>query len=277
MGQLPTTDSPESQALKTPIVVTCDNGQGGTGPSAGGEFSHIAEGEIIRQREEVWIRGVKQPGYIYEFVIFHGPYGAKRVAKPVAVYVKSMIAAAKADKVTLRVTSGFRTYAKQAELYKKFLIKKQPPTAKAGRSKHQSGIAVDFNVHMDKGAYEWMVKNAYRFGFVRTVPRERWHWEYRGSWPGQEKPDWASAELGMFSVIPRYHACGTVPSIGGIGWSSPMSRNYWWNTRYRPHLKKHTDSDTRGRTNTWIGDCNEHLPDKFDRDDPGWDKRGPSV
>ena len=28
--------------------------------------------------------------------------------------------------------------------------------------------------------YEWLVNNAHYFGFVRTVSKERWHWEYKG-------------------------------------------------------------------------------------------------
>lgn len=60
-----------------------------------------------------------------------------------------------------------------------------PETARPGYSNHNSGIAIDLNC---KGAkfggvvfpiYEWLVLNAYKFGFVRTVTSEEWHWEYR--------------------------------------------------------------------------------------------------
>jgi hypothetical protein len=40
--------------------------------------------------------------------------------------------------------------------------------------------------------YRWMVANMHKFGFIRTVSKERWHWEYA---PGK----------GMFSRVPRDH------------------------------------------------------------------------
>jgi len=60
-----------------------------------------------------------------------------------------------------------------------------PATARPGWSNHNSGIAIDLNC---KGAkfggvimpiYEWLTLNAYKYGFVRTVSSEEWHWEYR--------------------------------------------------------------------------------------------------
>lgn len=38
--------------------------------------------------------------------------------------------------------------------------------------------------------YRWLSLNAWKYGFIRTVKSERWHWEYR---PG----------LNMFSIVPR--------------------------------------------------------------------------
>jgi hypothetical protein len=62
----------------------------------------------------------------------------------------------------------------------------QPLTAKPGYSNHQSGIAFDIHygqTEAERGKqYVWLCKNAWRFGFVRTVFSERWHWEYRGNW-----------------------------------------------------------------------------------------------
>ena len=29
--------------------------------------------------------------------------------------------------------------------------------------------------------YKWLMDNAHKYGFIRTVPTERWHWEYHGS------------------------------------------------------------------------------------------------
>lgn len=62
-----------------------------------------------------------------------------------------------------------------------------PPTAPPGTSKHGDGIAVDVNTGSRTGAigplsesvYKWMIKNAHKYGFVRTVSSEEWHFEFR--------------------------------------------------------------------------------------------------
>lgn len=114
--------------------------------------------------------------------------------------VKRILRAAKRDSVDLKVTNGYRTFAQQLIIRSKHVRGKQkqldlsyllyahpslfyPATGKPGHSKHQNGIAYDFNVINDDIAYAWMVNNAFRFGFVRTVPSERWHWEYLPSTP----------------------------------------------------------------------------------------------
>jgi len=57
-----------------------------------------------------------------------------------------------------------------------------PTAAKPGTSKHGSGLALDLNTssrpHLNTSVYVWLVKNAHRYGFVRTVSSEEWHFEY---------------------------------------------------------------------------------------------------
>ena len=125
----------------------------------------------------------------------------------IADAVLDMKEAAKRDGVNLIVTSGFRpgfnpsisatsengvkvTAQSQEELYQQNCVGKpkcSPATAPAGRSKHGNGIAVDFNTGSRTGrirsklnneVYSWLVKNSWRFGFVRTVSSEEWHYEY---------------------------------------------------------------------------------------------------
>jgi len=98
---------------------------------------------------------------------------------PFSKYLKKMIADAKKDGVELLVNSGFRTMEKQTELYNKNLHR-PGFAAKPGTSSHQSGIAVDFSTGGVGGtSYAWLTKHAVEYGFIRTVPKERWHWEYR--------------------------------------------------------------------------------------------------
>lgn len=68
---------------------------------------------------------------------------------------------------------------------------------------HQAGTSIDWKTHNEKTSgwkgprpdkmtkyYRWLSLNAWRFGFIRTVKSERWHWSYM---PGE----------GMFSKVPR--------------------------------------------------------------------------
>ena len=134
--------------------------------------------------------------------------------KPVNVKIADAVldlkAAAKKDGITVIVNSGFRpdfgsslnTKSKsgvsvsaesQEDLFRKFQRNGKPPTAPPGRSKHGSGIAIDFNTgtrgtgiktRLDPKLYSWMVKNSWRFGFYRTVATEEWHFEYWGKLSG---------------------------------------------------------------------------------------------
>lgn len=60
-----------------------------------------------------------------------------------------------------------------------------PATAAPGLSQHGSGIAIDMNTGgrtnftpLNSPNYVWLVKNSYKFGFIRTVGTEEWHYEY---------------------------------------------------------------------------------------------------
>ena len=59
-----------------------------------------------------------------------------------------------------------------------------PPTARAGTSMHERGIAIDFTsgsgvLTRGSSAYRWLSSNAGRFGFV-NLPSEPWHWSTNG-------------------------------------------------------------------------------------------------
>lgn len=95
----------------------------------------------------------------------------------------AMVAAARSEGREVRLNSGFRTFAEQKHL--RLGHERGLPgfnlAAKPGFSNHQSGIAVDLDVKPGEGNpnYEWLKREATRFGFVRTVPSETWHWEFR--------------------------------------------------------------------------------------------------
>jgi hypothetical protein len=107
----------------------------------------------------------------------------KYISSEIAEFYLELINAAEADGVLLALKSGFRTYPKQEFLYNGF-INKLPGfnlAAKPGFSNHEDGFAYDFEINGYEGnpLYDWLKANAPGHGFVRTVNKEPWHWEYR--------------------------------------------------------------------------------------------------
>lgn len=112
----------------------------------------------------------------------------------------AMAAAARADGIVLRVNTALRTHEHQSRLYARYVDEmayyregkrttKPPPVAKPGYSTHEGGLSVDINrAHddtTDNGIADgktdlWLAANAGRFGFVRDVKVEPWHWTFYG-------------------------------------------------------------------------------------------------
>jgi hypothetical protein len=107
----------------------------------------------------------------------------KFISEDIAAFYLKLVNASEKDGVPLPLKSGFRSYPKQEYLYNGF-INHQPGfnlAAKPGFSNHQDGFAYDFEIGGYEGnpRYDWLKKHAPEYGFVRTVNKEPWHWEYR--------------------------------------------------------------------------------------------------
>lgn len=107
----------------------------------------------------------------------------KFVSQDIADEYLALVNAAAADGVLLSLKSGFRTYPKQKTLRDGW-DRRLPGfnlAAKPGFSNHQDGFAYDFAISGYEGnpLYDWLKRNGPRHGFVRTVNKEPWHWEYR--------------------------------------------------------------------------------------------------
>ncbi len=92
--------------------------------------------------------------------------------------------AAEQDNIPLGIHSAFRTFERQAQLFRLFKAGKGNLAAQPGSSNHQHGQAFDLNTLKNKfngsdKVYEWLKRNGPSLGFVRTVSKESWHWEYR--------------------------------------------------------------------------------------------------
>ena len=109
--------------------------------------------------------------------------------------------AAKLDNLKLLVGSGYRSYQYQSGLYNSYVardgvIEADTYSARAGYSEHQTGLAIDVAdgdkkyLDEDSAEYEWLVNNAYKYGFIIRYTKnkeavtgyqfEPWHIRYVG-------------------------------------------------------------------------------------------------
>lgn len=100
-----------------------------------------------------------------------------------AAAYNAMVEAARRDGITWSITDSYRTYETQVRLaQEKGLYSQGGLAATPGTSNHGWGLAVDLGGganNFGTPQNNWLQANAGRFGF-RTIPREPWHWEFRG-------------------------------------------------------------------------------------------------
>jgi len=126
--------------------------------------------------------------------------------QPTACAFARMAEAAAKDGVLLKIASGFRTLARQTYFWNCYQTKKCNGgnlAAHPGSSNHGQGIAMDLNTDCggqpnaarpapsackSSRVYMWLLNNAQKFGFIRAVAKEPWHWEYHS---GQSMPSYA--------------------------------------------------------------------------------------
>ena len=114
------------------------------------------------------------------------------VASSIADQLERMLAAAQADGIVFG-GSGYRDSSAQEALRRQNCPDPansppsacSPPTARAGSSMHERGLAVDFTYggrvisSRDSPGFQWLANNAGRFGFS-NLPSEPWHWSANG-------------------------------------------------------------------------------------------------
>jgi len=118
----------------------------------------------------------------------------QRVSKSVYAAFKTMVDSAAKDSIFLHINSAYRTFEEQLLLRINNVKRKRmkndtlflliseskefhPVTAKPGHSSHNRGTAFDIST-TEKKVFVWLKENAIKYGFVRTVRSEKWHWEY---------------------------------------------------------------------------------------------------
>ena len=111
---------------------------------------------------------------------------------------------AKKEKLTIKITTGYRSYNFQSTLYNNYVKydgenKADTYSARPGFSEHQLGYSCDitnsknvsFEDFKDTDEYKWLQKNAYKYGFIQRYPEgkeyitgfifESWHYRYVGN------------------------------------------------------------------------------------------------
>lgn len=110
-----------------------------------------------------------------------------------------MQAASKLEGLNIYLSSGFRSYSTQNNLYNKYVnrdgkVKADTYSARPGHSEHQSGLAFDVNqindTFNDTAEAKWLSNNCYKYGFILRYPKgktnetgykyESWHFRYVG-------------------------------------------------------------------------------------------------
>lgn len=126
-------------------------------------------------------------------------YNPESLTKETKSAFENMKNDAKKDGINLYISSGFRSYETQEELYNYYVKnngqkKADTFSARAGYSEHQTGLAMDLNIvdSSFEGTPEaiWLENNSYKYGFIIRYPKgkenitgykyEPWHVRYLG-------------------------------------------------------------------------------------------------
>jgi hypothetical protein len=99
--------------------------------------------------------------------------------------ITKALAASPANKgrTDLKVSDSFRSMQEQQSAFLEYGF---PRAARPGFSNHQMGLALDFQLGLNKGStrpgdpvYDWLVANAATYGFSK-ISSESWHWQAIG-------------------------------------------------------------------------------------------------
>lgn len=194
-------EDPKEAVKEVKKVITEHKNQGGgTGTGCKALEPDVSS---IKDSDLEIIKGTftSNTGPVQDLAVVDGKPVGKEVAKAIILMKRAF----KKDNpgLDLIVNSGFRSpytaisgkstkgnpvsATAQDTLYKAYLANGKPLTAKPGSSPHGYSIAFDLNTGSVTGAinqklkkeiYQWLITNAYKFGFVRYVAKEEWHWQY---------------------------------------------------------------------------------------------------
>jgi LAS superfamily LD-carboxypeptidase LdcB len=142
--------------------------------------------ERLKQIDDKYILKGKKDQYFHARAIDH---------------LEDMLKAAAKDDIDLKIVSAYRSFDEQTDLKGQFTqvygTGANAFSADQGYSEHQLGTTVDltvdevggaYNSFKDTEAYQWLLDNAYKYGFILSYPEgndfyifEPWHWRFVGT------------------------------------------------------------------------------------------------
>lgn len=140
-------------------------------------------------------------GYVPELEALGAGYGSGSLRPEAAQAFRDMADAARAEGVSLRSVSAYRSYGRQKNTYDNYLKQYRQSvvdtfSARPGHSEHQTGLALDINVASSKARFErtpafaWLKAHCAEYGFILRYDQgkeavtgyrfEPWHYRYVG-------------------------------------------------------------------------------------------------
>lgn len=129
-------------------------------------------------------------------------YGDNQIKSEVYEKFRSMYNDAKKEGLYLIITSAYREYEYQEELWQSYKNQQgeewaDSVAARAGFSEHQTGLTLDivtYNATMknfeETAEFKWLQENSYKYGFILRYPKDKeditgysyesWHYRYVG-------------------------------------------------------------------------------------------------
>lgn len=115
-------------------------------------------------------------------------------------FLRKMMVATENDNIDIKIISAYRSFGKQSELKSSYIViygsGANKFSADQGYSEHQLGTTLDFTTSEigttysdfeETAAYQWLLENAYKYGFILSYPDnneyyqfEPWHWRFVG-------------------------------------------------------------------------------------------------
>lgn len=153
--------------------------------------NHLLD-KAYRPEDIIKLSGYKNRAYVLDRIDIE-------LAKCAEAPLQEMAAAARKDGVKIVVSSGYRPYNYQSDLFNNYIKwygeqKAKKFSAPPGASQHQLGTAIDFgtidDAYSNTPAGKWLEKNAWKYGWSLSYPKdyekitgyvwECWHYRYIG-------------------------------------------------------------------------------------------------